>query len=104
MSKENPVDAHFAVIDNKIQLTGALNFDTVPALKQAFLKHIHQAPEWRFDLEGVSFSDSSGIALLLDYLSLANINKKAVTFINMPKQMRALASATAVTEILAIHD
>ncbi|MFN7096038.1 MAG: lipid asymmetry maintenance protein MlaB [Gammaproteobacteria bacterium] len=89
---------------NKIQLTGALNFDTVPALRQQFSKWFPFMPDIIIDLAAVIYCDSSGVALLLECLRLAKAGQKKIIFINIPTQLLALAKATAVAEILPIHD
>jgi phospholipid transport system transporter-binding protein len=89
---------------NKIQLTGALNFDTVPALRQQFTKLFPFMPEIIVDLRAVDYCDSSGVALLLECLRLARARQKKILFTNIPTQLLALARATAVAEILQIHD
>lgn len=89
---------------NKIQLTGALNFDTVPGLRQQFSKLFPFMPDIIVDLAAVNYCDSSGVALLLESLRLARAGQKRIIFINLPTQLQALARATDVAEILQIHD
>ncbi len=92
------------VADNKIRLTGALNFDTVPALWRSLSLTLPSMPSIEIDLADVGYCDSGGVALLLECTRLARAEKKLIRFTNMSAQLLALARATAVDGILPIYD
>lgn len=87
---------------NKIQLTGALNFDTVPALQQQLTKLLPFMPDIILDLSAVSFCDSAGVALLLECKHTAKRLSKPLVFQHIPAQLMALTKAMTVNEIIGI--
>lgn len=88
---------------NTIALSGELKFATVPSLRQQFAKSIENlssSPNIVVNLAAVSQCDSSGVALLLEFVRLSKAAQKTIRFINIPAQLQALMHATALTEIL----
>ncbi len=85
---------------SKIQLTGALNFDTVPALRTQLIQLLPALNPIVVDLSQVNFCDSSGVALMLECLRQARSAQKNIIFEQAPKQMQAIAKMTGVAELL----
>ena len=52
------------------------------------------------DLAGVTGSDSSGLALLIEWLSVAKGAGRALRYDNMPSQLHQLARLSEVEELL----
>ncbi|MBY0545121.1 MAG: STAS domain-containing protein [Gammaproteobacteria bacterium] len=92
------------VSDCKIQLTGALNFDTVPALWNKLVDFFSSMPSILIDLTDIDYCDSAGVALLLECVRFSKTAQKPIQFINLPAQLLALAKATAVDGMLPIYD
>lgn len=88
--------------NDKIQLTGSLNFATVPALRRQFVEYLPLSSNVIVDLAVVEKCDSSGVSLLLEFLRLSEAAQKNIQFINIPAQLQAVMHAAAVTEILPI--
>ncbi len=53
------------------------------------------------DLAGVTDSDSSGLALLIEWLSVAKAAQRTLQYENMPSQLHQLARLSEVEELLA---
>jgi anti-anti-sigma factor len=87
----------------KFALTGALKFDTVPALHQQFAQLVPKANSLTLDLSGVSYCDSSGVALMLECIRLSRKAKKTLQFLHIPAQMQAIARVSGVADLLADH-
>ena len=90
--------------DNKLTVSGELNFQTVPSLvKQsvAMLAQGDAATELVVDLQGVGRSDSSGVALMIEWMRHAEARNKGIRFQNIPSQMQSIARVCGVDEILA---
>jgi ABC-type transporter Mla MlaB component len=52
------------------------------------------------DLAGVTASDSSGLALLIEWLSVAKGASRTLRFENIPSQLQQLARLSEVEELL----
>jgi len=86
--------------DNQIKLTGALNFTSVPNLQKQLKKLLPTEPAWIIDLAGVTFSDSSGLALLAECVRMSHKYNFSIGFQSMPEQMCAMAKVTGLQDIL----
>lgn len=85
------------------RLVGELTFETVPgAYKQSLALFDMAREDLRIDLGGVSHTDSAGIVLLISWVRYANEKNKALQFLNMPAQMRAIAQAGGLERILPL--
>ena len=52
------------------------------------------------DLAGVSDSDSAGLALLIEWLSVAKSESRGLRYENIPAQLQQLARLSEVEELL----
>jgi phospholipid transport system transporter-binding protein len=81
-------------------VTGVLDFDSVAALLAQGSAAITAGTAAFIDLSGVTASDSAGLALLLEWLSVARAAKKSLRYENMPAQLQQLARLSEVEELL----
>jgi phospholipid transport system transporter-binding protein len=79
---------------------GTLVFDTVAYLLPLGNVAIARGNAAVIDLAGVTGSDSSGLALLIEWLSVARDAKQPLTYDNMPLQLRQLAALSEVEALL----
>ena len=85
--------------EGRFLVTGVLDAATVgPVLKRSALL-FSDSPTLQIDLAGVTESDSSGLALLIEWLRLAKQNRQQIGFHNMPRQIDALARISEVEEL-----
>ena len=84
-------------------VVGALNFASVSALLEAGTKAIATGAAAIIDLRGITESDSSGLALLVEWLSVARNAKRSLRYENMPQQIRQLARLSDVEDLLDAH-
>lgn len=85
-------------------VSGILNAETAHNLwqqSQDILKH-DKDPLLIFNLEEVTQSDSSGVALLIAWMRLVQSKNKKIQFINLPKQMLAIIKVADLEKILPI--
>jgi phospholipid transport system transporter-binding protein len=85
--------------EHQVKITGELSFASVSHISNhelAFLNRDHLI----LDLAGIDYSDSAGLALLLDWLKKAKAKKQHITFINPLPQMKAIAHICGLDEIL----
>ena len=80
---------------------GSLHFSTVSALLTAGVAAINAGQAAVIDLTRVSGSDSSGLALLIEWLSVAKQMGRALRYENMPAQLHQLARLSEVEELLS---
>jgi len=85
---------------DRARLIGSLHFATVSALLTAGVEAINGGRAAVIDLAGVTASDSAGLALLIEWLSVAKGASRALRFENIPSQLQQLARLSEVEELL----
>jgi phospholipid transport system transporter-binding protein len=100
-SGNGPQDASFEMSDgDRARVIGSLHFITVSALLAAGVAAINAGRAAVIDLAGVTASDSAGLALLIEWLSVAKDASRALRFENIPSQLQQLARLSEVEELL----
>jgi phospholipid transport system transporter-binding protein len=82
------------------RVNGVLHFSTVTALLRSGSEAIANGSAAVIDLSGVKDSDSSGLALLIEWLSIARAERKSLRYENIPAQLHQLARLSDVEELL----
>jgi phospholipid transport system transporter-binding protein len=94
-------DAAFEVqADGRSRVTGSLHFTTVSALLAEGDEAIAAGQAAVIDLAGVTVSDSAGLALLIEWLSVAKAAGSSLKYENLPVQLHQLARLSEVEELL----
>jgi phospholipid transport system transporter-binding protein len=94
-------DAAFEVLDgDRSRVTGSLHFTTVSTLLPLGVEAIDSGRAAVIDLAGVTASDSSGLALLIEWLSVAKAATRTLRYENIPLQLQQLARLSEVEELL----
>jgi phospholipid transport system transporter-binding protein len=88
---------------NRSRVVGSLDFETVTQLLPQGSAAIDAGHAAVIDLKGVSSSDSAGLALLIEWLSVAKYVKRPLSYENMPAQLHQLARLSEVEELLLGH-
>jgi phospholipid transport system transporter-binding protein len=81
-------------------VTGSLHFTTVSSLLLAGAGAIERDQAGVIDLAGVTGSDSAGLALLIEWLSIAKGANRALRYENIPSQLQQLARLSDVEGLL----
>ncbi len=84
----------------RARVNGVLHFTTVTALLRTGSEAIANEGAAVIDLSGVKDSDSSGLALLIEWLSIARAEHKNLRYENIPAQLHQLARLSDVEELL----
>jgi phospholipid transport system transporter-binding protein len=93
--------ASFEVLEGeRSRVNGSLHFTTVSALLTLGTDAIDSGLAAVIDLSGVTGSDSSGLALLIEWLSVAKGAGRALRYDNIPSQLHQLARLSEVEELL----
>jgi phospholipid transport system transporter-binding protein len=94
-------DASFEVLEGgRSRVLGSLHFTTVTALLPTGVAAIDGGNAGVIDLAGVTASDSSGLALLIEWLSVAKAANQTLRYDNIPSQLQQLARLSEVEELL----
>ncbi len=81
------------------RLVGELTFATVPAILREFNQKMSEQIPYVVDLGGVHYSDSSGIALLVEFTKRCQPFR--LRFRHVSPQIRNIAMVNGVAELLA---
>jgi len=90
--------------DQTIRLTGSLTLDEVPTVYERYLEWRENGTPAVIDLSGLEASDSSAVALLLEWLGWARASDREIRFENPPEALRTLAGLSQADEILGWTD
>lgn len=88
--------------DGRLLVSGELDFGTVTRLNGAAGTLLEAAATLRVDLQGISRSDSAGLALLIEWMRVARRRGKPIEFLNIPAQMLAIARVSGLDEVLPL--
>jgi phospholipid transport system transporter-binding protein len=97
-----PDTASFETLDGeRSRVTGTLGFTTVTRLLTSGAAAIAQGRAAVIDLSTVTGSDSSGLALLIEWLSVARGAGRTLRYENIPAQLHQLARLSEVDALLS---
>jgi phospholipid transport system transporter-binding protein len=83
------------------RVTGTLGFTSVTPLLPLGIAAIKEGRAAIIDLSAVTSSDSSGLALLIEWLSVARGAKRSLRYENVPTQLHQLARLSDVDPLLS---
>jgi phospholipid transport system transporter-binding protein len=89
-----------ALEGERSRVVGSLDFGTVAHLLRLGDAAITSGHAATIDLSGVTGSDSSGLALLVEWLSVAKAAQRSLRYENIPAQLIQLARLSDVEELL----
>ena len=84
-------------------VSGALTFETVPALYQDTMAWFAGEGELVIDLSRVTRTDSAGLALLIEWLRRAREANRPLRFTGMPPQVETLVRVNGLQDTLINH-
>lgn len=88
-----------------VGVSGELTFATVMKLHgKAMPLFQQQGEDLTVDLSAVSRADSAGLALLIEWMRWANQRGVTIAFRAIPDQLRAIATASDLDELLPLSD
>ena len=85
-----------------LAIKGELDFQSVPVIWDTILKLSSVPAQLEVDLAQVKRSDSSGVALLIEWLRLADRRQQKIRFVNTPEQMRAIIRVAELDRLLPL--
>ena len=93
-------DLALVIKKNTLILKGHIHFKNVQAILEKSLQSIQTMSDISVDLHQVHNSDSSGLALLIEYARVANQHKKNIQFLGVPNFIKEIARVYGLTEVL----
>lgn len=88
--------------DGRLILEGELSFKTVMRLWGEVQRLLEPRAEIHIDLQGISRSDSAGLALLVEWMRTAKQLGRPIQFLNIPQQMLAIARVSSLDQVLPL--
>jgi phospholipid transport system transporter-binding protein len=83
------------------QVHGAMTFEHAKALLQQSEKLFANLPEVEIDLRQVEKADSSGLALMFEWMAWAEERKAKLSFIEVPEAIHAIANLCQTESLLS---
>ena len=87
---------------NIISVSGRLSFTSVNSLLKDSKPFFNRLDDLTFDLSSVEASDSAGLALLVEWMSMANKSSQRISFQGVPKQMIDIAKVSGLDQVLSL--
>jgi phospholipid transport system transporter-binding protein len=91
-----------AAADGRSHVRGALTFATARGAREEGLQKFRDcgARSCEVDCAGITASDSAGLTVLLDWLSLAKRDGRTLRYVGLPDSLLAIARISGVEELL----
>jgi phospholipid transport system transporter-binding protein len=86
--------------DGRFALRGAVGFGTAARILEVSKTLFGEHSRIEVDLEGVTDSDSAGLALLIEWVNWAKHYVREISYRNIPRQIRAIAEISEVEWML----
>ena len=84
----------------RFRVSGVLDATTVGELLKQSKDRFRNEKQLEVDLAGVPDADSSGLALLIEWLRIAKDHQGHIRFVNVPDQISALARISEIEDLL----
>jgi anti-sigma B factor antagonist len=88
-----------------VVLSGEIDFSGTPKVREALLKMLAGgAPEISFDMAGLSYIDSSGLALLLEMRRILTESGRTMRITSISPQVRKLFNLTQLGDLFGLPE
>lgn len=82
-------------------VSGELCFANVVSVYRKSLAELNKAASLNFDFSQLKFSDSSGLALLLEWTRFAKKNNKPILFAALSPELAQIAKTAGLEELIS---
>ena len=86
--------------DGHYSLSGKLDFESVPDLLEESLQWFQNGENISIDFDGVESANSAGMAVLIEWKSIASAKNLSINYKNIPTTIEHLADVCKVYELL----
>ena len=92
--------AEIKLENDRLMVSGDLNFLSIINIWSASLPLMESSPKLVFDFAGVTNVNSAGLALLVEWIKLANKMNKKISFMSIPPQLISIGGVCGVAPML----
>lgn len=92
-------DADITFKNNALTVQGVLNFANVMSLYQKSLPLIASCKDINVDFSQVKASDSSGVALMMEWMCLGKAQHKKIIFSGVSKELQSIINAAGLSHL-----
>jgi phospholipid transport system transporter-binding protein len=85
---------------NQISIAGDLDFSNVMAVHEKSLLQLGRSHELNVDFSKLHSSDSSGLALLIEWIKLAEGHGKKIHFTHVSDDLMSIAKVAGLNELI----
>jgi phospholipid transport system transporter-binding protein len=86
--------------NNKFLISGDLDFSNVMLVYAKSLPQLEASSAWEFDFSSLKSSDSSGLALIIEWLKLAKRSNKSIQFTHLSPDLISIAKAAGIDQLI----
>ena len=86
--------------DGRYSLSGTLDFESVPELLEESRRWFEGEESLSIDLAGIESANSAGMAVLIEWKSIASQKNLSVQYQNIPTTIEHLAEVCKVSNLL----
>lgn len=99
---ENLEDATLNFLNNKLFLSGKLHFANVMSIYHKGLTYLQKqtSVQLEIDCSQLSSSDSSGLALILEWVKWGRAHQQTIVFKEVPEDLMMIAKAARVEQFI----
>lgn len=83
-------------------VSGNLTFFNVMSVYEKSLLHLKETSFLHFDFSKLQSSDSAGLALIIEWMKLANESHKDIQFSHLPQNILTIAKAAGLHHLIAL--
>jgi ABC-type transporter Mla MlaB component len=92
--------ADISLQNNRLMVSGDLNFATVMNLLNQSLPLLSQCPRFDFDFSNVISANSAVFAIMLEWMKQAKRVQKTITFSYLPAQFSSIIKVLGLSEFV----
>lgn len=93
--------ANLTLKDNVFFVAGDIDFSNVMSLRQKSLAQFNHQSELAFDFSQVKSSDSSGLALVIEWIKLSKDSNKKIKLMHIPEDLMLIAKASDLDSLIS---
>ncbi|HSW92828.1 MAG TPA: STAS domain-containing protein [Gammaproteobacteria bacterium] len=83
-----------------LMISGDLDFETVPFLWEQSLSFFSTSDDVHIDLGHITFSNSAGVALLIEWMKYAKALRKNIYFHHISSQQNSIIEAVGIDALV----
>lgn len=92
--------AEISVDNHRVIVKGSLCFANVMTIYKKSLAYFNQTPELEIDFSQLKSCDSSGLALIFEWLKWAKQHQRSICFTALPSELQSIAVAARINQVL----